>query len=70
MHEEYLPKDPEGILSRLMEECAEVIQEGCKIQRFGWDSAHPTSGKGNIQAILEEIADLKHAIAEMERIIG
>lgn len=70
MHEEYLPKDLAGILSRLMEECAEVIQAGCKIQRFGWYSAHPTSGKENIQAILEEIADLKHAIDQMEGIIG
>ena len=40
-----------------MEECAEVIQECSKIQRFGIDSIHK-SGKTNWAALQKEVADV------------
>ena len=45
------------ILTILMEECAEVIQECSKVQRFGIDSIHK-SGCTNWAALEKEVGDL------------
>lgn len=67
MIEKYLPKDLDGKLSRLQEECAEVIQAVCKIQRFGIDNFHPETGVKNSDQLALEIADLCHAIEELSK---
>lgn len=45
------------ILDILQEECAEVIQECSKVQRFGIDSIHK-SGMTNWAALQKEVADV------------
>jgi NTP pyrophosphatase (non-canonical NTP hydrolase) len=45
------------ILTITQEEAAEVIQEICKVQRFGLDSTHK-SGITNQAALEQEIGDL------------
>lgn len=47
------------ILTILQEECVEVVQAVCKIQRFGFDSCHPTSLQTNREHLAEEIGDLQ-----------
>lgn len=66
MTPEYLPKDPDGRRHRLSEECGEVVKVLGKIGRFGLDSRWPADGPSNAEALLLEIEDLKHAIAEVE----
>jgi NTP pyrophosphatase (non-canonical NTP hydrolase) len=65
MEEKYLPKDLNGKLARLSEECAEVIQAVCKAQRFGLSNYHPITKEINSQAIIRECEDLKHAINDV-----
>lgn len=62
METKYLPKTMDGKLARLAEECAEVIQVVCKIQRFGIDNHHPVTGVDNIDLLLAEMADLVDAV--------
>lgn len=53
--------------TRLIEECAELIHILCKARRFGLDSCHPDDlTKTNSMLILEEIADVEKAIAEVK----
>ena len=51
------------ILNLLLEECAEVIQAVSKINRFGFDSFHPsTPHKNNKDDLEEELGDLECVI--------
>lgn len=70
MKEEHLPKTPEGRRWRLAEECGEVIQALSKIGRFGEIGIGYDGHACNTSALRYEIADLKHAIAAVERDIG
>lgn len=60
----YMPQDAAGKLTRLIEECSEVIKICCKIQRFGLSSYHPDDlGKTtNQMLLLNELGDLGEAI--------
>ena len=40
-----------------------------KIGRFGFDSAHPEGGPNNAALLLSELADLRHAISQIENTI-
>jgi NTP pyrophosphatase (non-canonical NTP hydrolase) len=47
------------ILTILVEECAEVTQLACKIQRFGLDSYHPADPSiTNKELLVGELGDL------------
>ena len=70
MHEKYLPTTTEGKLSRLQEECAEVIQSVCKIQRFGILNKCPNTGIRNIDSLRSETEDLEHAIDELKQLMN
>jgi NTP pyrophosphatase (non-canonical NTP hydrolase) len=70
MREDLIPKTFEGSLSRLVEECGEVLKAIGKIQRFGETA---TDGRTaltyhNTVDLLMELQDLKHAISETERL--
>ena len=48
--------------TKLIEECAEVIQALCKADRFGLDDHNPVTLIANRDAIKSEIDDLQIAI--------
>ena len=51
------------VLTHLIEECSEVIQEACKIYRFGLHSYHPDEPeKTNRMRLREELIDLQAMI--------
>jgi hypothetical protein len=54
-------------LSILIEECAEVIQAGCKILRHGYESKNPKIplSETNRQGIERELGDLLHALSRL-----
>lgn len=56
------------IETRVIEECSELIQILCKVQRFGWLNWHPDDLKKTSNLILvgDEIRDLIMAIVELK----
>lgn len=50
--------DLREVLIILQEECGEVVQEVCKIMRYGPDQCKPNSDETNIQALAKEVGDL------------
>jgi len=56
-------------LTRVIEECAEVIQAGCKIERFGWQGYNPYDPDKitNINKLMSEMGDVIEAIADLKR---
>ena len=57
----------EECLTILMEECAEVVQEICKIRRFGLDAmSHHSPDKNHISCLTQELGDI---IAMIELVI-
>ena len=56
-------------LTRVVEECSEVIQEACKIDRFGWFNYHPNDPRKtrNIERIKREMDDVLNAFNELEK---
>lgn len=73
MNPHHLPTTPQGKVDRLAEETGEVVEvigrvlraKG-KVDRFGFLSAHPKGGPNNAALLLSEIADLRHAISQVE----
>jgi NTP pyrophosphatase (non-canonical NTP hydrolase) len=52
------------VLTILMEECAEVVQEICKIKRFGYtEQSHHIKGKTHSECLESELGDLLAMIA-------
>lgn len=65
-HPEYLPKDRNGRLFKLIEECGEVLQMCGKAGRFGMGSRHPNGGPNNVTELRRELQDLREAIDAVE----
>jgi len=53
-------------LSKLIEECSEVIQAACKVIRFGYESTPPNSERTNRFSLECELADLEHAVQHLK----
>jgi NTP pyrophosphatase (non-canonical NTP hydrolase) len=51
------PKTQEALII-LSEECAEVVQEVCKIQRFGIDTISHHTGLTHTETLEKEVADV------------
>ena len=56
-------------LTRVVEECSEVIQIACKIDRFGWFNFHPNDPQEtpNIDLLKREMDDVVEAFGELEK---
>ncbi len=66
MNPKYLPTTLQGKIDRIVEESGEVLVEIGKAGRFGLDNHPPKGGMNNAAAILNECADLRHAISVVE----
>lgn len=53
----YFPNEEKN-LRLLIEECSEVTQAICKVQRFGIDDIHPKTQVRNRDELTQEIADM------------
>ncbi len=54
-------------VTKLIEECSELIYELCKVQRFGWFKYHPDEpDKPNIERVKYEIGDVLEAIDNLQ----
>ncbi|HDY66789.1 MAG TPA: hypothetical protein ENH85_03240 [Candidatus Scalindua sp.] len=56
-------------ITKLIEECSELIHILCKAERFGWDNWHPDDPekKTNKSLVLSEIIDVEKQIRELCR---
>lgn len=68
MRPDLLPTTLAGMLSHVMQEAAEVIQVGSKIQMFNWTSIDPMTKikYDNDKDMRRELMDLKLAISRLE----
>ncbi|TYO65419.1 hypothetical protein FXV83_15905 [Bradyrhizobium hipponense] len=73
MNPRFLPTDVGGKVVRVVEESGEVVEVigRClriygKIGRFGLASTFPGGGPNNAALFLSELADLRHAISQVE----
>lgn len=66
---EFRPTKLDDALSRISEECSEVIKIVCKAQRFGLNDTHPAKGKRNIELLSEEMGDVENAYRDSLRIL-
>jgi hypothetical protein len=64
-----MPQTQFGKIVHLAEECAEVVQACTKVMRFGLYEYHPETQVSNHTKLIEELADLKSAIALVEEAI-
>jgi NTP pyrophosphatase (non-canonical NTP hydrolase) len=55
----------EWLLTKLIEECAEVIQECTKSQTFGLDNISPYNNKKNIENLITELNDVLCVLCTM-----
>jgi len=53
-------------VTRTIEECSELIQVLCKVERFGWDNIHPETKISNITRVRAEIEDVLNCIFELQ----
>lgn len=55
-------------LTKVIEECSEVIQMACKIDRFGWFNYHPDDPlkTQNITLLKREMADVIKTFKTLE----
>lgn len=59
-------EDMDGLLTRLIEECSEVIQAATKIKRFGENNHHPERPeRKNIHELFDEISDVFKVVEEI-----
>jgi hypothetical protein len=59
--EKYRPTSLDDCLTRIAEECSEVIKVVCKAQRFGLNDINPAKGKRNIDLLFAELKDIEDA---------
>lgn len=66
-HPDY--KDVGSPLTKVIEECSEVIQIACKIDRFGWFNFHPDDPlkTTNMFLLKREMADVVEAFKTLEK---
>jgi hypothetical protein len=51
---------------KVIEECSELIQILCKVERFGWFSTHPDDcSKSNMELVIEEIDDVNDSLQKL-----
>ncbi len=67
--EKYRPTKLDDALSRIAEECSEVIKIVCKDQRFGLNDTHLIKQKRNVELLREELADVETAAVDFFRIL-
>ena len=57
--------------TKVISECAELIQAIYKAERHGWNNWHPNAKSGvyNVDDVMHEIADVEKAISELKDFI-
>ena len=53
-----------------IEECSELIKIICKVERFGIDYPHPTTGVVNRDALIEELGDVGAPLVHRMQLTG
>ena len=55
-------------VTKLIEECSELIQALCKVDRFGWFNHHPERPHmNNMEEVKREMNDVVEACSELEK---
>lgn len=56
------------LITKAIEECAEVIHILCKVKRFGWHNFHPNDKNRtpNWKRVKNEIFDLERRLSELK----
>lgn len=62
-------KEERKDLLKLIEECSEVQHVCCKILRYGWDFVPGAHYPDKILALIQEINDLRSALAGVDAVI-
>ena len=65
-----MPTTFQGATLRVMEECGEVVQAACKMERFGFNPVDLKTGKSynNVRDFFKECAEVINAIEEAKRL--
>lgn len=60
-------KDIGSPTTRVIEECSELIQALCKVERFGWFNFHPDRPESNnMDEVKMEMDDVVEAIEQLQ----
>lgn len=57
----------DGLLTRIIEECGEVIVAASKCKRFGLGNHHPDRSINNISELIEELTDVAICYDELKK---
>lgn len=66
-HHNSLTEAQQERLVLVQEECSEVIQNICKVLRYGYNTTHPFTGETTQAAIIREIKDLYHCLDRLRK---
>lgn len=71
--QKYIVDDFDHCLGHVIEECGETLAAAGKTLRWGWASCNPElppeKRESNLRWLRRELADLKGAIARLEKVI-